>query len=44
MTTQLKAAIELLEKVVGNRALLAQLTTGERTRLLTVAGRFTART
>ena len=38
MTTQLKAAIELLEKVAGNRALLAQLTTGERTRLLTVAG------
>ncbi len=38
MTTQLKAAIELLERVAGNRALLAQLTTGERTRLLTVAG------
>ena len=38
MTAQIKAATELLEKVAVNRALLAHLTTEERTRLLTVAG------
>ncbi|HTA95386.1 MAG TPA: SDR family NAD(P)-dependent oxidoreductase, partial [Verrucomicrobiae bacterium] len=35
---QLKAAAEILEKVVGNRALLAELSEAERTRLLTAAG------
>jgi NAD(P)-dependent dehydrogenase (short-subunit alcohol dehydrogenase family) len=35
---QLKAATELLEKVAGDRALLAQLSVEERTRLLTAAG------
>jgi NAD(P)-dependent dehydrogenase (short-subunit alcohol dehydrogenase family) len=35
---QLKAAAEILEKVVGNRALLAELSEEERTRLLTAAG------
>ncbi len=38
VATQLKAATELLEKVAGDRALLAQLTIEERTRLLSVAG------
>jgi NAD(P)-dependent dehydrogenase (short-subunit alcohol dehydrogenase family) len=35
---RLKAATELLEEVAGDRALLAQLTLEERTRLLTAAG------
>ena len=35
---QLKAAAEILEKAVGNRALLAELSETERTRLLTAAG------
>ena len=35
---QLRAATELLEKVAGDRALLAQLSVEERTRLLTAAG------
>src|SRR5271154_7138914 len=35
---QLKAAAEILEKAVGNRALLAELSKEERTRLLTAAG------
>ena len=35
---QLRAATELLEKVAGDRALLAQLSIEERTRLLTAAG------
>ena len=35
---QLKAAAEILEKAVGNRALLAELSEQERTRLLTAAG------
>ncbi|MSU63621.1 MAG: SDR family oxidoreductase [Pedosphaera sp.] len=35
---QLNAATKLLEKVAGNRALLAQLSIDERTRLLTAAG------
>ncbi|HEY5232412.1 MAG TPA: SDR family oxidoreductase [Verrucomicrobiae bacterium] len=35
---QLKAAAEILEKTVGNRALLAELSEEERTRLLTAAG------
>ena len=35
---QLKAAAEILEKAVGNRALLAELSEEERTRLLTAAG------
>lgn len=35
---QLRAATELLEKVAGDRALLAQLSLEERTRLLTAAG------
>jgi NAD(P)-dependent dehydrogenase (short-subunit alcohol dehydrogenase family) len=35
---QLKAAAEILEKAVGNRALLAELSEDERTRLLTAAG------
>jgi NAD(P)-dependent dehydrogenase (short-subunit alcohol dehydrogenase family) len=35
---QLKAAAEILEKAVGNRALLAELSEAERTRLLTAAG------
>ena len=35
---QLRAATELLEKVAGNRALLAQLSLEERTRLLTAVG------
>jgi NAD(P)-dependent dehydrogenase (short-subunit alcohol dehydrogenase family) len=35
---QLKAAAEILEKAVGNRALLAELSEIERTRLLTAAG------
>jgi hypothetical protein len=34
----LKAAAEILEKAVGNRALLAELSEAERTRLLTAAG------
>src|SRR5882724_10303066 len=37
-TAQLKAAAEILEKAVGNRALLAELSEEERTRLLTAAG------
>src|SRR5882672_3274689 len=35
---QLKAAAEILEQAVGNRALLAELSEEERTRLLTAAG------
>ncbi|HUZ07438.1 MAG TPA: SDR family oxidoreductase [Candidatus Paceibacterota bacterium] len=35
---QLKAAAEILEKAAGNRALLAELSEEERTRLLTAAG------
>ena len=35
---QLKAAAEILEKAVGNRALLAELSEEERTRLLKAAG------
>ena len=38
LLAQLKATTALLEKVAGNRALLAQLSVEERTRLLTVAG------
>ena len=38
LLAQLKTTVELLEKVAGNRALLAQLSVEERTRLLTVAG------
>ena len=38
MSDQLRAATELLEKVAGDRALLAQLSVEERTRLLTAAG------
>jgi len=38
LTAQLKAAAELLEKVAGNRALLATLSVEERTRLLKAAG------
>jgi len=38
LLAQLKATAELLEKVAGNRALLAQLSVEERTRLLTAAG------
>jgi len=38
LLTQLRATAELLEKVAGNRALLAQLSVEERTRLLTAAG------
>ncbi|HTV75600.1 MAG TPA: hypothetical protein VMD57_01275, partial [Candidatus Baltobacteraceae bacterium] len=35
---RLKAAAEILEKAVGNRALLGELSEEERTRLLTAAG------
>ena len=35
---RLRAAVELLEKVAGNRALLAELSVEERTRLLKAAG------
>ncbi len=35
---QLRAAAEILEKAAGNRALLAELSVGERTRLLKAAG------
>ena len=35
---QLRGAAEILEKAVGNRALLAELSEAERTRLLTAAG------
>lgn len=38
LTAQLKAAAALLEKVAGNRALLAGLSVEERTRLLKAAG------
>ncbi|NBV21982.1 MAG: SDR family oxidoreductase [Proteobacteria bacterium] len=38
VAARLKVATELLEKVAGDRALLAQLTLEERTRLLTAAG------
>ena len=38
IAAQLKAAAEILEKAVGNRALLAELSEEERTRLLTAAG------
>ncbi|MEY4386939.1 MAG: hypothetical protein RLY20_2222 [Verrucomicrobiota bacterium] len=38
LIAQLKSTAELLEKVAGNRALLAQLSVEERTRLLTAAG------
>ena len=38
LTAQLKAAAEILEKVAGNRALLAGLSEDERTRLLKAAG------
>jgi NAD(P)-dependent dehydrogenase (short-subunit alcohol dehydrogenase family) len=37
-SAQLKAAAEILEKAVGNRALLAELSEADRTRLLTAAG------
>jgi NAD(P)-dependent dehydrogenase (short-subunit alcohol dehydrogenase family) len=38
LLAQLKTTAELLEKVAGDRALLAQLSVEERTRLLTAAG------
>lgn len=38
LSDQLRAATELLEKVAADRALLAQLSVEERTRLLTAAG------
>src|ERR1700739_1251589 len=38
LAAQLKAAAEILEKVAGNRALLAGLSEAERTRLLKAAG------
>jgi len=38
LAEQLKAAAGILEKAVGNRALLAELSEDERTRLLTAAG------
>jgi len=38
LTAQLKAATEVLEKAAADRALLAQLSVEERTRLLTAAG------
>jgi len=38
LSAQLKAAAEILEKAAANRALLAQLSVEERTRLLTAAG------
>ncbi|MFA6546402.1 MAG: SDR family NAD(P)-dependent oxidoreductase, partial [Limisphaerales bacterium] len=38
VAARLKAVTELLEKVAGDRALLAQLSVEDRTRLLTVAG------
>ena len=38
MATQLKAMLESLERVAGDRALMAALTEEERTRLLTAAG------
>jgi NAD(P)-dependent dehydrogenase (short-subunit alcohol dehydrogenase family) len=38
LLARLRATAELLEKVAGNRALLAQLSVEERTRLLTAAG------
>ena len=38
VTAQLKQAAEILEKVVANRAMLAQLSVEERTRLLKAAG------
>ena len=38
LAAQLKDAVEILEKVVSNRALLAKLSVEERTRLLKVAG------
>ena len=37
---QLKAAAEILEKAVADRALLGELSEAERTRLLTAAGAF----
>ncbi|HEY5042015.1 MAG TPA: SDR family oxidoreductase [Verrucomicrobiae bacterium] len=39
LAAQLNAAAEILEKAAGNRALLAQLSEAERTRLLTAAGK-----
>ena len=39
LTEQLQAAAEILEKAAANRALLAQLSVEERTRLLTAAGK-----
>src|SRR5665213_2494572 len=39
LAAQLKAAAEILEKAAGNRALLAELSEAERTRLLTAAGK-----
>jgi NAD(P)-dependent dehydrogenase (short-subunit alcohol dehydrogenase family) len=39
LTEQLQAAAEILEKAVANRALLAELSVEERTRLLTAAGK-----
>jgi len=38
LSTQLKAAAEILEKAASNRALLAELSVEDRTRLLTAAG------
>jgi NAD(P)-dependent dehydrogenase (short-subunit alcohol dehydrogenase family) len=38
LSAQLKAAAEILEKAAANRALLAELSVDERTRLLTAAG------
>jgi NAD(P)-dependent dehydrogenase (short-subunit alcohol dehydrogenase family) len=38
LAAQLKAAAEILEKAAGNRALLAELSEAERTRLLKAAG------
>ena len=39
LAERLKAAIELIEKVAENRALLAELPTEDRTRLLQAAGK-----
>jgi NAD(P)-dependent dehydrogenase (short-subunit alcohol dehydrogenase family) len=39
LTEQLQAAAEILEKAAANRALLAELSVEERTRLLTAAGK-----
>ena len=39
LSEQLKAATEMLEKAAANRALLAELSVEQRTRLLTAAGK-----